>query len=131
MVGKLLADRTINVEVVKNTIARIWKIDKPPIFKSIGSNTYVITFEWEADKFKDLEGGPWLFNQRLLILKHLEGHTQPEAYQFSSECFWIQVYNLPIFCMNRQCGEKKESSLEKVWEVEVDTNNMRWGSYLL
>lgn len=44
--------------------------------------------------------------------------------------FLDQVYNLSICYMNRQQGEQIGSSLGKVREVEVDTDNKGWSSYL-
>lgn len=62
LVGKLGADRTIGMDIVKNIMSRIWKINKPPSFKSIGRNMYIITFNTEVDKYNVLLGRAWLFD---------------------------------------------------------------------
>lgn len=51
LVGKLLVDHTIGVNLLKNIMGRIWKISKPASFKTVGRNVYIMTFEMEEEKY--------------------------------------------------------------------------------
>lgn len=93
-------------------------------------NVFIITFGVEADKQRILDGRPWLFDQHLLILKHLGGYSQPDAYQFDTKLLWLQLYTLPILYMNRQHGEQIGDSIDKVWHVTMDIGDTGWRIFL-
>lgn len=77
-----------------------------------------------------MEGRPWLFDNHLLVLKQLDGFTQPLATHFDTEIFWLQFYHLPILCMNWHYGNLIGESIGRELEVDVHTNDTRWGPFL-
>lgn len=56
LMGKVCIKQAISKEVVITTMAKVWRISKPAVFKELGNNVFIITFETHADKQK-LEGG--------------------------------------------------------------------------
>lgn len=56
LVGKLSANRSIGVYVLRVTMGKIWKITKPTLFKTVGRNIFTITFATLADKQKVIDG---------------------------------------------------------------------------
>jgi hypothetical protein len=71
MVGKLLTERTINKEILKTPIIRVWKPTWSISFKFLGPNLFLIDCEnwWEKDRI--LEGQPWTFDGDLFSLVDL------------------------------------------------------------
>lgn len=46
--------------------------------------------------------------------------------KFSKVRFWVQFYNLPVICMNREVGWFLGNQLVKVIEIDASSN----GDYL-
>lgn len=73
-----------------------------------------------ADKQRVWEGKPWLFDNCLIVLNSYDGLTQPDALSFVVERFWVQLYDLPLACMNRDCGMQIGEGIGKI--IDVDTS---------
>lgn len=50
IVGKIYSNHLISKEVIRSTMAKIWKVRKSFYFQDISPNLYVIIFENEVDK---------------------------------------------------------------------------------
>lgn len=87
IIGKLCMDRYLGRDVLRTTMSKVWRTSKPGILKEVGKNLFTITFVTEMDKQREMGGRPWLFNNHLLVLKDLNGSSQPEAHSFASKCF--------------------------------------------
>ncbi|KAL5814842.1 hypothetical protein ACOSQ3_025621 [Xanthoceras sorbifolium] len=85
LIGKLVSNREVNMEAFRNTIASIWRTKSEVEVESIG-------------------GGPWSFDKNLLVLKEAVSIGRISEIDFSLAPFWIQIYNLPLACMNRNMG---------------------------
>lgn len=78
-----------------------------------------------------MEGQPWLFNNFLFILMSFDRFTQPlHLLDFDREQFWVQLYNLPLACINRECMEHIGKTLGNLLEVDVLEDEVRWGRLL-
>lgn len=53
LVGRLFVERSVNKEVLRSTMAKVWKTSKPFSVKEIKPNLYVISFESQGDKTED------------------------------------------------------------------------------
>lgn len=56
LIGKVFTDRFISKETIRGTIAKIWRICKPIVFKEAGKNMFVVTFATEIDKQRVING---------------------------------------------------------------------------
>lgn len=56
--GKLLVERTINKEVIRSTISKVWKTTKPITLYDINPNLFIFSFENIEDKLRVLKGRP-------------------------------------------------------------------------
>lgn len=56
VIGRIGMDKTLGREVVRATMGKVWRISKRPIFTTVGKNTFIITSDMEADKYRVLEG---------------------------------------------------------------------------
>lgn len=63
---------------------------------SRNNGCFLFKFESEVDVSRILEGGPWLFEGRLMILKHWNRHVGLERDVLSSIPVWIRFPNLQI-----------------------------------
>ncbi|KAF5450097.1 hypothetical protein F2P56_030474 [Juglans regia] len=130
LVGKIISERRIGKEVARSMMEKVWKVGKPLEFQEIGGNCYVITFVNQRDKWKVLDGYPWLFDSYLFVLLDFNGGLQPSLFDFDHAYLWIQMLNLPLSYMNKQMGELIGSSIGKVSEVDVQKDGLAWGKCL-
>ena len=121
LVGKLIADKIIEKESIRNGLLSIWKPLGFIYFKVFGENLFLLDFELSTNKKYVLDGRLWIFEgQFLFAVEELNGFTPPSKMYFDSIAFWIYMYDLPMVCMEREMGLKLGSTVRKV--EEVDTN---------
>lgn len=52
LLDKICANRSIEKEILKATMKKIWWISKSMIFKEVGKNLFPITFETKSNKLR-------------------------------------------------------------------------------
>lgn len=77
-----------------------------------------------------MEGKPWLFDSSLLSLKAIDGCTLPLKMDFSKKKLWIQLYNLPLGCMNADVGMQIGKSIGTVVKCDIDEDGIAWGKVI-
>lgn len=71
MVGRFLADKGVNLNAMKCTLANVWRPLKGVYISSVRHNLFLFCFFHEF-KFKSItEAGPWTFDGKLLVWKEL------------------------------------------------------------
>ncbi|KAL5734566.1 hypothetical protein ACOSP7_032427 [Xanthoceras sorbifolium] len=66
----------------------------------IGTNTFVFTFNGLTDRRRMLGGGPWCFDNALLVLEEPSGAGLLANMRFAKVMFWVQIHNVPLLCIN-------------------------------
>ncbi|XP_042969019.1 uncharacterized protein LOC122301691 [Carya illinoinensis] len=130
LIGKIWSERVIGKNIVENTMGRVWRLSKPAIFTEVGRNVFVITFATHADKNRVESGRPWLFDGNIFVMNVFDGYTPLGHMSFDKAAMWVQFHNLPLAGMSKECGIRLGSSLGEVEEVEVDVDDVGWGSFL-
>ena len=67
--GKLVADRYVSMETIKNNLLQWWRISGTLSFKVIGKNLFLIKFEHGKDKKRVLEGRTWVVEGNLFLVE--------------------------------------------------------------
>ncbi|XWS54770.1 hypothetical protein CRYUN_Cryun10bG0117700 [Craigia yunnanensis] len=106
---------------MKNTLASIWLPVKGVCIKDLRPILFLFQFFHEMDLERVVKGGPWTFNQNLLLTSRLEIGMNPVHVPLYQADFSIQVHDLP-------CGFRSERVCKEVGNcvgsfVEVDANN--------
>lgn len=70
--------------------------------KELGPNLFIFQFFHELDLERVINGGPWTFEQHLLIFTKLESGMNPMQVDLYEVNFWIQVYDLPVGYMSER-----------------------------
>lgn len=130
MVVKLFMNRIIGREVLALTLAKIWRVSKLATMQDFGSNVFTITFAMHAYKQKVMVGRPWLFGNSLFVLNVFEGFSQPSRINFDREEFWVQLHNLSLAYMNKDCGKQIGNSIGQVIDVDTLEDGIGWGKFL-
>jgi hypothetical protein len=130
IIGKLLSERIVSKETIKDSLLGWWRIKGFSTFKILGGNLFLIEFEKASDKARVLEGRPWVFEGNLFLVEDFDGRTSPSEFTFDWASFWVRMINLPLACMGREVGLKLGAFVGQVEEVDTEKDGVRWGEFL-
>ncbi|KAL2939064.1 hypothetical protein RDABS01_022513 [Bienertia sinuspersici] len=120
LVGKLLTERSYNVEEFKRTMTQAWIVTKWIIIRMIVSNLFVFQFFHWRDKEKVYEGRPWCFENNLLLLSEISGEEQPSEVKLTYSPLWVRIKNLSFNCRSDKEVRIIAERLGEVLEIEND-----------
>ena len=69
LIGKFLMCKPFNKMAAKNTIRRAWGVDDALEISKVGPNQFQFKFQSEFEMDRILRGGPWPFDNQLLMLQ--------------------------------------------------------------
>ncbi|XP_059451257.1 uncharacterized protein LOC132182033 [Corylus avellana] len=130
IVGKLLTDRLVSKEIVKDSLSRWWKPMGGLSFKVIGDNLFLIDFTNKEGKERVLASTPWVFERSLFLIKDFDGTFAPSEFTFDHAAFWVRMRNLPLACMGREIGQMIGASVRVVEAIDTDGEGLGWGESL-
>lgn len=94
LIGQFLTEKNINFNAMKNVLASLWSREGMEIH-DIGGSRYPFVFYHKLDLQKVLEGGPWTFEQSLLLYCQLKEGEDPYLVRLNHMNIWVQVYDIP------------------------------------
>lgn len=95
LVGKLLTDKAVKFNFMKDTLASIWRPARGMMFEELSNNLFLFYFFHARDMKRVQEDGPWSFEQSLLLVKHLQPNEDPFELSLTKADFWVQVHKVP------------------------------------
>ncbi|KAE9459498.1 hypothetical protein C3L33_08619, partial [Rhododendron williamsianum] len=105
LVGKLLTSKRFHVIAMKDSLRRAWGSPNKLSIVEVGDNLFHFRFEDEISLKKVLHGGPWNFENQLLVVQKWEPGMKADQLSFHSVAFWIQLWGLPFEFVNPMVGE--------------------------
>ena len=94
LVGRFLTDRPVNSQVMKSTLASIWRSMKGVFIKDLNPDLFLFHFFHGINMQRVITRGPWTFDRHLLITKPLVPSKNPTRVHLSHVDFWVQVFDL-------------------------------------
>ncbi|KAL8107900.1 hypothetical protein AgCh_024344 [Apium graveolens] len=95
LIGRFLTERNINFKAMQNVLSTVWRPKEGVEIYDIGEMRYSFVFYHPIDVQKAVEGGPWSFEQGMLVYKQLAGGEDPKEITLNEADIWIQVYDIP------------------------------------
>ena len=127
LLGRLLTDRSYNVEAFKRTITSVWAPIHGMVIRVLRPNLYAFQFYHWRDMMKVLEGRPWCFDNILILLKEAEGDEQPDKVILNHSPFWVRIKNLPL---NNRSDEVVQALIGNMGEVlDIEKDILGFGKY--
>lgn len=83
LIGRLWAEKKINKEAFRTSLARLWRVVNRISFKEIQDNIWIFEFSEEEDKNRVLEGRPWSFERQILVINDFDGQIPPSQMEFT------------------------------------------------
>lgn len=126
LVERFLTEKSINTRVMKVKIADVWKPTMGINIKEIGSGIYLFQFFHKEDKQWVLNGGPWNFDNVMLLLEEIAPGEEPLNVPLWCLNIWIQIYDLPNGFMSEVVGQQLGNSFGSFVAYDPKNNISIW-----
>ncbi|WJX56046.1 hypothetical protein P8452_41743 [Trifolium repens] len=130
LVGRFLGDRSIHVNSMKVTMADVWRPVKGVKIKEATPGLFLFQFAHALDMEAVLQGGPWSFNNQMLILERVRLGVQIENIPLYHVDFWVQVHNLPTGFMTERVGKTLANYIGSFVEYDKNNKGSFWREYM-
>lgn len=89
LVDKFLNEGIMDFSAMQQTLAALWRPGKGVYIRELDTNLYVFQFYHEVDIKTVLNGSPWSFNRKVLIIKRMEERDNPRSMNLDSVNLWV------------------------------------------
>ncbi|KAL5578306.1 hypothetical protein UlMin_020005 [Ulmus minor] len=127
---KVYSSKALPRDLFRNQIPKILQLVGTISVELIGSNLFILEFSSMRDRKRVLTNGPWNFFKNLVIFTEINADSKISSLNFDFLELWIQINNIPLSCMNRECDEVIGNSLGKLTEDAMGNSGECWGQYL-
>lgn len=126
LVGKIFANRFFGCDMVFEAMKKVWKLKGNLDFKAVGEDIFFIQFSNRLDLLKVKCGGPWHFDQNILVREHFNGNLTPKEYKFNSTRVWMHVMDSPLKCLTMACAKQFGNVVGKFVEWDKGDSKIVW-----
>ncbi|XP_058180206.1 uncharacterized protein At4g02000-like [Rhododendron vialii] len=130
LVGKLLTRRGFSRAALKDTMRKVWGSPDGLRVVDVGDNLFHFRFANEMDLQRVVNGGPWCFDNMVLLLRRWEAGMKANTVDFNEIDFWIQLWGLPFECITPEIGKEIGRRIGSILEVNKVTEKGDWGRYI-
>lgn len=89
LVGRLITEKNINVRAMKSKLADVWKPTMGISIKELEQDVFLFQFFRKEDLKWVLKGGPWSFDNVMLVLETIAAGEDPSKVQTWYVNIWI------------------------------------------
>ena len=89
LIGKFLTWKAFNKRAAMNTLRIVWGIQTGMQILEVGLNLFQFKFQSNFDLNRVLKGGPWSFDNQLLMLKKWQKGMIASNVKLDSASLWI------------------------------------------
>ena len=95
-----------------------WGLDDSMQILEVGLNLFQFKFQSEFDMTRILRGGPWLFDNQLLMQQRWKKGMNVGNIQMENTSLWVQIWGAPFDMFSPQVAKEVGSRFSEVEEVE-------------
>lgn len=118
LIGKFLTCKPFNKKAAKNTLQKAWGLEDKVQIVEVGPNLFQFKFNTEFDMERILKGGPWSFDNQLLMLTRWKNGMRAENVQLQHAALWVQIWGAPFDMVSARVAKEVGGRLGEVVEVE-------------
>ncbi|KAM6559477.1 hypothetical protein CsatA_028716 [Cannabis sativa] len=129
LIGRLLTGKVSDFLVLQNIMADLWKPGKGMYVKILEQNRFLFQFYHEIDIRRVINGSPWTYDRKQLIIERLKPGGNPKNVMLNTLDMWVQIHDL-------QSGFRTEKAILEAGRfigeyLEADPNNFTgvWREY--
>ncbi|KAM0893895.1 hypothetical protein ACQ4PT_024803 [Festuca glaucescens] len=91
----LKEDDLDNVVFEEENMRSAWDLAKDVKIRAIEDNLFTLRFACLGDWEKVMDGGPWVFREKSVLITPYDGYTKPSTIDLNTILMWIQIHDLP------------------------------------
>ncbi|KAK7822842.1 uncharacterized protein CFP56_036059 [Quercus suber] len=118
LIGKFLTCKSYNKLAAKNTIRRAWGLNESMQILEVGLNLFQFKFQSEFDLDRILRGGPWTFDNQLLLLKWWNRGMTVGKIRLEAASLRVQIWGASFDMVSPQVAKEVGSRFGEVEEGE-------------
>ncbi|MCH96465.1 hypothetical protein A2U01_0017451, partial [Trifolium medium] len=130
LVGRFLCDRPIHVNSMQVRMANLWCPLMGVKIKEARSGLFLFHFSHPLDMEGVLKGGPWTFDNNMLIMEPVQLGMQIEQVPLNHAELWVQIHNLPVGLMKEKVGSTLANYIGEFVEYDKNNNTSFWRQYM-
>lgn len=115
---------------MQQTPTTLWKPGMGVYIKELDVNRYLFQFYHEVDVKRVMEGSPWSFNRRALVMSRLKERENPRCVKLNSMDLWVQVYDLKAGFMSERILKEVGNYIGKFVDFPPGNFTGVWRDYL-
>jgi hypothetical protein len=128
-VGKVFAERLVNVDGLAQTLGKIWCPIKGVVCKDLGENHFMFTFLQASRKRRALDDGPSMFGKDLVVMVDYNAEKTLEELVFAFIPIWVRVSKMPFGMMNKATGEAIGREMGELGSTSVSRFELTYTSH--
>lgn len=126
LVGRFLTEKNINTRAMKTKIADVWKPTMGINIKELETGIYLFQFFHKEDKQWVINGGPWNFDNAMLLLEEIPIGEEPLKVPLWFLKIWIQIHDLPNSFMTEAVGQQLGNFFGSFVQYDPKNNSSIW-----
>lgn len=130
MVGRFLTEKNINVKVMKTKMTDIWRPAMGITIKDLKPGLFLFQFYHLDDMQWVANGGPWSFDNALLVMNVIKQGEDPTKVSLFEMDFWIQIHDLPIGFMSEIVGKQLGNYFGMFIKYDSNNNSSKWREFM-
>lgn len=129
LIGSFLTEKNINFQAMQNVLASIWRPREGMEIHDMGDRRYSFIFYHALDLQKVIDGGPWTFEQSLLLYRRLENNEDACLITLNRMEIWVQIYDLPTCMLSSKIMESIGNYVGVFVKADPQNLNGGWKIY--
>lgn len=94
VVARFISEGRVDFQAMQQTLAALWKPGMGVYIKELEINLFLFQFYHEVDIKRVMDGCPWSFNRRALIMSRMKEGDNPRNIDLNTMDLWVQIYDL-------------------------------------
>lgn len=128
--GKFLTGKNINYSAMQNVMAGLWRPNEGMEVYEMGGFRYSFVFFHKLDLQKVIEGGPWSFEQAMLVYHQIREGEDPTAVPLKNVEMWVQIYDIPRGFLSENILKSVGSAIGEYIKSDPGTFEGGWKPYV-
>ncbi|XP_017256434.1 uncharacterized protein LOC108225991 [Daucus carota subsp. sativus] len=130
LIGRYLTEKNINTRAMKTKMADIWKPAMGMTIKEIDPGIFLLQFYHKEDMLWVLNGGPWSFDNAMLLLERIPSGEEPLKVPLWFMNIWVQIHNLPSGFMSEAVGKQLGDFFGEFLMYDAKNNTSIWREFM-
>lgn len=94
LMGRFITEGVVNFMAMKQTFAALWRPGRGVHIREIDVNLYLFQFYHVVDIKRVIDGSPWSFNRKVLVIARMKDGDVPRSVRLNSLDVWVQIHDL-------------------------------------